>query len=219
MCPPPGSECPASSIVPCPTDQPSPNPDGGPTGPPAQCCDYSPILIDLQGDGFSLTDAHNGVLFDFNGDGLRSLFSWTSAGSDDAWLALDRNGNSVIDDAFELFGNYTEQPPSSKPNGFLALAEYDRTERGGNSDGVIDAGDSVYDRLRLWRDENHNGVSEPGELRVLPSQGVESLSLDYRESWRRDRHGNLFRFRAKVTGGGGVRPGRWAYDVFLLSGR
>ena len=175
-------------------------------------CTETPVVIDVLGNDFKLTDLTGGVFFDLNNDGTAELVSWTDRASDDVWLVLDRNANGTIDDGSEMFGSRTPQPkppPGQRKQGFLALAEFDKLENGGNSDGMISPLDAVYASLRAWRDANHNGISEPAELLTLPQINISSLELKYKESGRVDAYGNRFRYRAKASG-------RWAYDVILL---
>ena len=196
------------------------NSDDGLSCDPGSCTcqpDYEdPIIVDLAGTGFRLTNVAAGVKFDFFGKRKSLQMAWTVAGTSVGWLALDRNGNGQIDNGSELFSNVTAQPSGPKKLGFRALADYDQRANGGNGDGVIDHGDAVFPRLLVWVDKNHNGVSEPGELLTMQQAGIQSISLHYTLSRWVDSYGNQFRYRSKIAFTSGVPAGdQYVYDVLL----
>ena len=100
----------------------------------------SPLAIDLDGDGIATYALKNGVFFDIDSDGFAEKTAWLNG--KDAFLAIDRNKNGVIDDASELFGDSEQYA-----NGFEALKALDT-----NNDGVIDANDAGWEDLMLWID-------------------------------------------------------------------
>ncbi len=92
----------------------------------------------------------------------------------------------------------TPQPPMASPNGFLALAVYDKPENGGNNDGFIDPHGAIYSKLRIWIDANHDGISQPNELHSLSELGIGRIDLQYQVKPRTDQYGNKFYFRSRV---------------------
>ena len=132
-----------------------------------------PLVIDLDGDGFELLSLSNGVYFNENAEGLREKTQWVTP--DDALLAIDLNGDGIINDGSELFGTSTILADGSKArNGFEALAQYDE-----NGDGIIDEKDTAYSQLLVWRDANSDGVSQAEELVSLQEAGIQSISLTH----------------------------------------
>jgi hypothetical protein len=166
------------------------------------CMHDTPIIIDLDNDDLHLTSAADGVMFDLRATGQPMRYGWTRAGGDDAFLVLDSNHNGVIDDGTELFGNVTPQPPTKnqeEKNGFRARAVFDDPAQGGNGDGQITAADAIFPELRLWLDENHDGVSQPGELHTLNEEDLRAISLHYVGGKQTDQYGNMFRYRSHVA--------------------
>jgi hypothetical protein len=107
----------------------------------------SPLIIDLNFNGVETDRLGIGAYFDLDHNGFAEETAW--AKYNDGFLALDLNGNGIIDNGSELFGNNTILPDGSKAsNGFEALKQYDS-----NGDGVINHVDDIWSKLRVWQDQ------------------------------------------------------------------
>lgn len=111
-------------------------------------------------------------------------------------------------------GTTPKKPASSDPNGFAALSIFDSPVLGGDGDGWISASDLVFGRLRLWNDENRDGISQPHELRPLGESGIRGIELEPVVSERRDRWGNILRWTGRIRDEKGLRLG--TADVIFL---
>lgn len=118
-------------------------------------CD--PLVINLDTDAVELTDQT--MFFDIDGDGTPDEVAGPGSGS--GYLALDKNGDGIINDGSELFG-------TKSGNGFADLAQYDE-----DGNGWIDENDAIWDKLKIWmKDENGNDV-----LYKLSEKGVGAICL------------------------------------------
>jgi hypothetical protein len=194
---------------------PCPDPDPDPCPPGATC---SPVVVDLSRLGFVFTGLEDPVWFDLDADQDRDRIGWTAVPEHrNALLCLDRNRNGVIDDGSELFGDATPfLDGSAAANGYEVLFELDFVL--GNRNAWVDAGDAFYGDLRLWLDQNHDGVSQHAELITLAEAGVVGIATEHYATVRFDEHGNLLRFWSEaliLDGLGRVQPTS-TVDVFFV---
>lgn len=118
-------------------------------------CD--PLVINFDASTATLSDQK--FMFDVDADGEEDSISMLGAGS--GYLALDKNGDGVINDGSELFG-----PQSG--NGFQDLAAYDE-----DGNGWIDEGDSIWSKLKIWC-KNPDGTDS---LYTLGEKGLGAICL------------------------------------------
>lgn len=118
-------------------------------------CD--PLVINLTSSPATVSDQT--FFFDLDADGTEEEISQLSAGS--GYLALDKNGDGVINNGSELFG-------VKSGNGFADLMAYDS-----DGNGWIDEADPIFSKLKIWSmDENGNST-----LVDLKEAGVGAIYL------------------------------------------
>ncbi len=123
----------------------------------AQFALYDPLVINLNTDVTELSDQT--FYFDLDADGEEEEISMLKGSG---YLALDKNGDGVINDGSELFG-------TKNGDGFADLARYDE-----DGNGWIDENDSIWSKLKIWcKDENGNDV-----LYKLSDKGVGAICLE-----------------------------------------
>lgn len=157
------------------------------------------IRLDDSGELPRLTPPDSGVTFDIDGDGDLDQVAWTASGSNVAVLAMDVDRDGRITSGRELFGSYMIPKASNGPNALLHLFE----ASGAPLSGVVERGHQLYEQILLWSDVNHNGVSEPGELRRA-KELFTGIGLGFIKEHRLDQHGNVTRYKgwAELRTGG-----------------
>ena len=144
----------------------------------------SPLVVDMDGDGVETVTAEGGVYFDHDANGFKENSGWV--GQDDGILVRDINGNGIIDNGTELFGNNSVLSSGEKAvNGFEALKDLDD-----NNDGIFDRNDKAWNEVKIWQDKNFNGLSDEGELLTLEQAGIAGINLDYDNQENVDENGN-----------------------------
>jgi hypothetical protein len=135
------------------------------------------IAIDLNGDGIQTLGIDRGVKFDIANSGEKLSTGWIS--NADAFLAIDKNGNGKIDSRAELFGGGVGQ-------GFAKLESFDS-----NHDGLVNAQDDRFDKLKVWQDKNSNGITDRNELFSLADVGIVSLKVASTSNFTLDAQQNV----------------------------
>ncbi len=152
----------------------------------------TPVVLDLDGNGIQTVSVREGVSFDIDNDGALERTGWVGHG--DGLLVRDLNGDGVINNGGELFGEGTILSTGQKArDGYEAMRALD-----GNLDGILDANDAAFSQLAVWADKNGNGLTETGEVISLGELGITSLSLSATRS-SEINNGNLIGLMGSYT--------------------
>ncbi len=105
-------------------------------------------------------------------DGNLDSTPWAAPG--DAFLALDRNGDGVINDLSEISFVYDLRGAQTDMEGLRA---YDS-----NADGLINPSDERFADFIVWNDQNSDGISQESEMQSLAEAAISSINLELQPS-------------------------------------
>jgi len=147
------------------------------------------FVLDMLGDGYEFTSKADGVTFDVDGTAKPIQIGWTKAGSDEGFLFLDTNGNGRVDNGRELIGNGWRKDNGTRVYGGDEALNVIQGLDGNLPLGPvskemehyawIDSKNEAFSRLRVWCDTNHNGVSEPTELRTMGQANILKIFVGF----------------------------------------
>ncbi|MCB0378373.1 MAG: hypothetical protein KDD33_07765 [Bdellovibrionales bacterium] len=185
----------------------------------------SPLFVDMRTEaerskGYELSAPWDGVMFDIHGQKAKP---YAHAKKKISWFKNKSMGFLVLPDIYgqvkgidEMFGDGTMGPDGQlASHGFEALKKFDGLAVGDSTkieslqvmwqtiprhpDGVIDANDDIYSRLRIWVDADFDGIAENNELQTLEEAKIARIDLGYDPNYsEEDRYGNVVKYKSVV---------------------
>ncbi len=142
-----------------------------------------PVIIDLDGDGVEI-NVNGQVSFDMDGDGYKEKTHWVDA--DDGFLVVDFNADGSLSGAGDGKITQTKELVLSEIMGSEELTDLQvlsimekHAAYGGNNNGVLNAGDALWQRLKVWQDLDQDGEVDAGEMKTLSQVGIKQINLKY----------------------------------------
>ena len=127
-----------------------------------------PVVFDLDGDGLELVGLNESrVVFQSDSGGPLMRLGWI--GADEGILALDRDGNGLIDRTDEISFKGDYQGATTDLEGMRGFDT--------NGDGVFSAEDDRWSEFKIWQDLNQNGLGSANEYMSLDEAGFTAIDL------------------------------------------
>ena len=126
-----------------------------------------PVVLDLSGSGLELSSVETSDVATVDGNGVVTRLGWV--GPTNGILVSDRDGTGVYNTTDDI--SFIQDKPGATSD-LQGLQGWDT-----NGDGVLNAQDTDWNKLKVWVDANQDGVAEASEVETLAQEGISSISL------------------------------------------